>query len=68
MTFEEWIAAYRIEGRKITWTRTYSDIEMRRIARDAWSAQNPSSLDDLTKLRQRVVELESEVAELRSRT
>lgn len=64
MTFDEWLAAYRIDGRKITWTRTYSDVEMRRIARDAWNAQKPGASDELTKLRQRIVELEAEVARL----
>lgn len=40
MKFEEWIAEYRFEGRRITWTRTYSDMEIRKIARDTWDARS----------------------------
>jgi hypothetical protein len=62
MTFDEWIAAYRIDGRKIAWSRTYSDVEMRRIARDAWNAQPAVINDELARLRQRLAELEARLA------
>lgn len=54
MTFEEWLGAYRIDGRKITWTRTYSDVEMRNIAREAWDA----AATELETVRRRLAEVE----------
>jgi hypothetical protein len=57
MTFEEWLTAYRIDGRKITWTRTYSDVELLKAARDAWDAASA----ELVAVRKRLAEVEADL-------